>query len=83
MSKGKPLNREQIDAIKQTVIGQYRDQTELRTMQDDESDNQSDLAQASKAVGYKSPPHSTRFKPGHSGNPKRPTAQECQHKNVA
>ncbi len=70
MSKDKPLSREQIDAIKQTVIGQYSDTTERGAMQDDDGESHSDPAIEPKAIGYRSPPHSTRFKPGQSGNPK-------------
>lgn len=74
MSKGKPLSQEQIDAIKQTVIGQYHEQTEPRAMQDDGPDDEANPTPVPKleqrAVGYKSPPQATRFKKGQSGNPK-------------
>lgn len=70
MSRDKSLSPEQTNAIKQAVIGHYHDQTPPTAAKDDDSANETGKAADSSPVGYKSPPRSTRFKPGQSGNPK-------------
>jgi len=70
MSKDKFLSPEQTNAIKQAVVGQYHDQTPPVATRVDGGENGPGKAEDGRAVGYKSPPRSTRFKPGQSGNPK-------------
>lgn len=70
MSKDKFLSPEQANAIKQAVVGRYHDQTPPVATRVDGGENETGNAEDGRAVGYKSPPRSARFKPGQSGNPK-------------